>query len=54
MFEEHHGAEGVGLEGPEGVVVVDLAGGLFGVEDTGDCEGEVEVGGLFGECGGGC
>lgn len=52
MLDQHHGAQGVGLEGAESIVVVDLAGGLFGVEDSWDCEGEMEVGG-FGREGGG-
>jgi hypothetical protein len=43
VLDQHHGAESVGLEGAEGVVVVDLAGRLFGVQDARDCEGEVEV-----------
>lgn len=51
MLHEHHGPEGVHLEGLEGMVVVYLGGRLFGVEDTGDGEGEVKVGGLLRECG---
>lgn len=50
MLHEQHGPEGVYLEGLEGMVVVYLGGRLFGVEDTGDGEGEVKVGGLLWEC----
>jgi hypothetical protein len=52
VLDQHHGAESVGLEGAQGIVVVYLAGRLFGVEDSWDCEGEVEVGGLLREGGG--
>jgi hypothetical protein len=52
VLDQHHGAESVGLEGAQGIVVVYLAGRLFGVEDPWDCEGEVEVGGLLREGGG--
>jgi hypothetical protein len=52
VLDQHHGAEGVGLEGTEGIVVVYLARRFLGVEDSWDCEGEVEVGGLLREGGG--
>lgn len=54
MLEQHHGAEGVGLEGSQGIVVVYLAGRLFWVQDAGDGEREVEVGGLLRERGCDC
>lgn len=43
MFDEHQGTEGIDFEGFERGIVGDLGGGLLGVEDTGDAEGEVEV-----------
>lgn len=46
VFCEEEGAEGVDFEGFEGVGVGDLRGGLFGVQDAGDAEGEVEVAGF--------
>lgn len=49
MFDQHHRTEGVGAEGEEGGVVVDLRGRLFGVEDARDAEGEAEVGLVFGQ-----
>ena len=45
MVEEEEGTESVDAEGGEGVVVGDLGGGFLRVEDAGDGEGEVEVGG---------
>jgi hypothetical protein len=52
VLDQHHGPERVGLEGAEGIIVVYLAGRLFGVQDSWDCQGEVEVGGLLRESGG--
>jgi hypothetical protein len=36
MLDQHHGSEGVGLEGTQGVVVVYLTGCLLGVQDAWD------------------
>ena len=52
MLCEEEGAEGVDLEGGEGVQGGDGGGGFFGVQDAGEEEGEVEVVGFGGVEGG--
>lgn len=44
MLDQHHGAQGVGLEREEGTVVVDLRWSFLWEEDAWDAEAEVEVG----------
>lgn len=49
VLHQHERPEGVDLEGLEGVGVVHLRWGLFGVEDAGEGEAEVQVVFVLGE-----
>ena len=44
MFRQEHGAKGIDFERFQGVFRRDLGGGFFRMEDTGEEEGEMEVG----------
>lgn len=44
MLHHQEGPNGVYAEGMQDFRFVELGGGLFGVEDAGEDEGEVEVG----------